>query len=158
MRLTPRAVELGLVSAERRRQFEGKAAQRQRLGESPVRVDGVPLAQWLKRPEHTWQALPEDIRGSYDGEVWDLFETDVKYEGYIRRQETQVARASQSENRSIPQDFDFSEVQGLRREAAEKLLRVQPTTLGQAARISGVTPADLSLLSVWVERRRASRE
>jgi tRNA uridine 5-carboxymethylaminomethyl modification enzyme len=158
IRLTPRAVDLGLASPERRRQFEEKAAQRRSLGESRLRVDGLPLAHWLKRPEHTWSALPEDIRAPFDEEVWDLFETDVKYEGYIRRQEAQVARAAQSENRTIPRDFDFSQVQGLRREAAEKLLRVQPGTLGQAARISGVTPADLSLLSIWVERRRATRE
>jgi tRNA uridine 5-carboxymethylaminomethyl modification enzyme len=160
MRLTGRAIELGLASPERRRQFEEKTAARCQIAEEAVRmrVEGIPLEHWLKRPENTWQSLPADIRDRFNGVIWELFETDVKYEGYIRRQEDQVARTSRSEGRKIPMGLDFSRINGLRREAAEKLAKVQPATLGQASRISGVTPADLSLLSVWVERGQAIPE
>jgi tRNA uridine 5-carboxymethylaminomethyl modification enzyme len=159
-RLTGRAMELGLVNGERRRQYEEKTQQRQRLAEEAAkyRLEGIPLELWLKRPENTWQGVPEDLRGRYPSALWEVFETDQKYAGYIRRQEDQVARASRSENRRIPSTLDFSLLVGLRREAAEKLKMVQPTTLGQAARISGVTPADLSLLSVWLERGTAISE
>jgi tRNA uridine 5-carboxymethylaminomethyl modification enzyme len=160
MRLTGRAIELGLASPERRRQFEEKTAARCQIAEEAVRmrVEGIPLEHWLKRPENTWQSLLADIRDRFNGVIWELFETDVKYEGYIRRQEDQVARTSRSEGRKIPMGLDFSRINGLRREAAEKLAKVQPATLGQASRISGVTPADLSLLSVWVERGQAIPE
>ncbi|MGH8047028.1 MAG: tRNA uridine-5-carboxymethylaminomethyl(34) synthesis enzyme MnmG [Chthoniobacterales bacterium] len=160
MRLTGRAIELGLASTERRRQFEEKLAARHLLAEeaAKVKVEGIPLELWLKRSENTWSSLPEELRGRFKGGIWELFETDLKYAGYIRRQEDQVARTSRSEGRRIPAGLDFSKIIGLRREAAEKLACVQPATLGQASRISGVTPADLSLLSIWVERGLAIPE
>ena len=160
MRLTGKAIELGLAFGERRRQFEEKVAARQRLAEEAAisKVDGVPLAQWLKRPENSYHALPAEIRGRYADALWDLAETDFKYEGYIRRQEDQVARSHRHENKRIPAGVDFLQIGGMRREAAEKLARVQPVTLGQASRISGVTPADMSLLSVWLERRLVTPE
>jgi len=154
IRLTGRAIELGLASTERRRQFEEKTAALRQLAEEAgrARVEGIPLEQWLKRPENTWSSTPAEIRSRFKDDVWELFETDVKYEGYIRRQQDQIARMSRSEDRRIPEGVDFSGIAGLRLEAAEKLAKIRPVTLGQASRISGVTPADLSLLAIWVER------
>ncbi len=155
MRLTGRAIELGLAGAERRRQFEAKQEARARLlaEVTQERVDGIALALWLKRPENSYQTLSADLRGRYPDSLWDLVETDLKYEGYIRRQEDQVSKTQRHQEKRIPSELDFACIGGLRREAVEKLNRVQPATLGQASRISGVTPADVSLLSVWLERR-----
>ncbi len=154
MRLTPRALEIGLADPVHAGQFQEKqSAHRELLERLPaLRVEGTPLAQWIKRPENTAAQLPADILGSYSLELWDLVETDLKYEGYIRRQEEQLARSARQEGRRLPGDLDYRNVPGLRREAVEKLGRVQPATLGQASRISGVTPADLSLLAIWIER------
>lgn len=155
LRLTPRAIEVGLADATRREQFTRKLARLENLRRlAPERkLDGIPLPLWLKRPENTVAGLPAEWRAEYPAELWELLETDFKYEGYIRRQEEQLARASRQEGKRIPPETNYLQVSGLRREAAEKLARVQPATLGQAARISGVTPADVSLLSVWLERQ-----
>jgi tRNA uridine 5-carboxymethylaminomethyl modification enzyme len=161
MRLTGRAIQAGLASRERAAQFEVKRAQRDDLTEKArkqLKADGLPVAQWLKRPENVWRALPEEIRSQYPETVWDLVETDLKYEGYIRRQEDQIDRASRHEGKPIPPSVNYGQIGGLRREAAEKLAKVQPATLGQASRISGVTPADIGLLSVWLERGALTRE
>jgi len=160
MRLTGRAIEAGLASRVRRGQFEEKISDWRRLSKeaSEWRVDGIPLELWLRRPENTWQSLPEDMKSRYSGTLWGLLETDLKYEGYIRRQEDQIARSSRHEGHLIPAGVDFSQIGGLRREAIEKLGKVRPATLGQASRISGVTPADIGLLSVWLERRHVIPE
>jgi len=160
MRLTGKAIQAGLASGERKAQFETKRAQRDELTEKArkLKVDGLPVAQWLKRPENVWRALPEEIRSQYPETLWDLVETDLKYEGYIRRQEEQIDRASRHEGKSIPPSVNYGQIGGLRREAAEKLAKIQPATLGQASRISGVTPADIGLLSVWLERGALTRE
>jgi tRNA uridine 5-carboxymethylaminomethyl modification enzyme len=154
LRLTDRATACGLADAERSRQFAIKKQQHADLLQAckSRKQDGIPLSLWLKRPENRFKDLPSEVRGEFPEMVWDLVETDLKYEGYLRRQEEQVSKASRLEKKAIPIDTDYRQIQGLRREAAEKLATVQPATLGQASRISGVTPADLSLLSVWVER------
>jgi tRNA uridine 5-carboxymethylaminomethyl modification enzyme len=153
-RLTGRAIENGLVGGERKAQFERK---KQAYGDLHARVqslkqDGVGLSLWFKRPENRYQLLPPEIRGDFPDSLWEVVETDLKYEGYIKRQEEQLAKSSRQESRHIPGSVDYTAIHGLRREAAEKLTRVRPATLGQASRISGVTPADLSLLGVWLER------
>ena len=85
-------------------------------------------------------------------EIWELVETDLKYEGYIRRQEDAIAKARRSEARSIPISLDYHQIGGLRAEARQKWSAVRPTTLGQAGRISGITPADIALLTVYLEK------
>jgi tRNA uridine 5-carboxymethylaminomethyl modification enzyme len=83
-------------------------------------------------------------------------EVDLKYEGYIRREEERIARALRQESMSIPGWIDYIAISGLRVEATQKLSRIRPETLGQAARISGVTPADVALLAVWIARGERS--
>ena len=80
-------------------------------------------------------------------------ETDLRYEGYVKRQEESVSRAQNMESAGIPADFDFAQISGLRTEARQKLVAIAPRNLGQASRISGVTPADVALLAVWMQRR-----
>ena len=81
-------------------------------------------------------------------------EIEVKYEGYLKKQRDQVARFDKTEGRRIPEDIDYGDVRGLRLEAAEKMAKIRPYTIGQASRISGVSPADISVLLVYLTERR----
>ncbi|MCX7868769.1 MAG: tRNA uridine-5-carboxymethylaminomethyl(34) synthesis enzyme MnmG, partial [Terrimicrobiaceae bacterium] len=154
LRLTPRAIELGLACSERRRSFEEKAATLARARElgGRERVDGLPLAAWFRRPENTHDRLPASLAKRFPAAIWQILEADWKYEGYIAREQARIARMSAQEHRPIPPSLDFSSIRGLRAEAAQKLEAIRPLTLGQAARISGVTPADIALLGIWVAR------
>ena len=154
LRLTGKAIETGLVDGERASRFEQKqsqlAALKSRLNE--FKVDAIPLERWLKRPENTWSTVPDEIRAQFQQSVWEQVETDLKYAGYITRQEEQIARTVRHEGKAIPDWVDFTKINGLRTEAIQKLTGVRPETLGQAARLSGVTPADIALLGVWITR------
>jgi tRNA uridine 5-carboxymethylaminomethyl modification enzyme len=92
------------------------------------------------------------MRSQFSNDVWEQTETDLKYAGYILRQEEQIARSARQENKVIPTWVDYSTINGLRSEAVQKLSGIRPETLGQAARISGVTPADIALLGIWITR------
>lgn len=154
LRLAAKGIASGLVSGERKSRSEQKAARlrdlRSRLGE--IRVESLTLGHWLKRAENSWPLLSQDIRASYAPEIWEQVETDLKYEGYLRRQEEQIARTERHEDKQIPGWVTYEEINGLRTEAVQKLSKIRPETLGQAARISGVTPADTALLGVWIAR------
>lgn len=154
LRLTAKAIAAGLVTGERQARFEKKSAQVAGLRESlrEIKVDALPLERWLKRAENSWPALPAETRDAYPADVWDQVETDLKYEGYLRRQEEQIARSERQESKPIPAWVAYEQINGLRSEAAQKLSKIRPETLGQAARISGVTPADIALLGVWLAR------
>ncbi len=154
LRLTEKGIAAGLVSGERKSRFEQKFARitglRSRLGE--IQVDSLPLERWLKRAENTWATLPQDIRTACSPDIWQQVETDLKYEGYILRQEEQIARTERHEGKQIPGWVTYESINGLRTEAVQKLAKIRPETLGQAARISGVTPADIALLGIWLAR------
>jgi len=154
LRLTAKAIAAGLVTGERQARFEKKSALVAALRESlrEIKVDALPLERWLKRAENSWPALPAETRDAYPADVWDQVETDLKYEGYLRRQEEQIARSERQESKAIPAWVAYEQINGLRSEAAQKLSKIRPETLGQAARISGVTPADIALLGVWLAR------
>ncbi|MFT5469205.1 MAG: tRNA uridine 5-carboxymethylaminomethyl modification enzyme [Verrucomicrobiales bacterium] len=157
LRLTPAAFERGIVPSDRGQRALEKTQQllaARKLAEK-TRLGEITLGKWFKRPENGWRQLPVEVQTEFglSDELWDLLETDVKYEGYIRRQEGEVARTERMEHKPIPAGIDFLEVHGLKREAQLKLNDVRPATLGQAGRISGLTPADISLLSVFLERR-----
>lgn len=154
LRLTARGMEAGLVCPERRARFEEKTrlmAELRALTQG-MRLDGVPLETWLKRPENSPQKLPAELYEKFPPALWETAETDLKYEGYIRREEERIARTTRQEHKVIPAWVDYASISGLRVEATQKLSKIRPETLGQAARISGVTPADVALLSVWVMR------
>jgi tRNA uridine 5-carboxymethylaminomethyl modification enzyme len=154
LRLTPLGIEAGLVGPLREARFKEKA---KRVAEliafaREERIDGLSLQTWLKRPENLPKDLPSSIFEKFPLEVWSCVETDLKYEGYIRREEERIARTARQEGKLIPAWVDYGTISGLRVEATQKLTRIRPETLGQAARISGVTPADIALLSVWIAR------
>ncbi|MDF1751458.1 MAG: tRNA uridine-5-carboxymethylaminomethyl(34) synthesis enzyme MnmG [Verrucomicrobiales bacterium] len=109
-------------------------------------------AKWIKQPSSTWNELPEEIRTQFADDIWQQVETEVKYEGYIKRQDDMIQRTLKIESRNIPSGIDFGDITGLKREAQQKFIQIQPKTIGQAARIRGITPADISLLSIWIEK------
>jgi len=141
-------------TAIRRERFEAKQSLYAdlRAFTKATRVESLPLDQWLKRPENTPPTLPAEIYGKYPADLWDIAETDLKYEGYIRREQDRIDKTSRQEGLPIPVWVDYSTINGLRAEATQKLGKIRPETLGQAARISGVTPADIALLTVWIAR------
>ena len=169
---------IGLVSAERLRAVEEKyAAVEQevkrltrtgvagsdalngllaRRGTAPV-ADGARLIDLLRRPQVSYDDLrPFDPGAPALGKaVREQVEITVKYEGYIRRQQRQVEEFEQLEKHALPEDMDYSGIQGLRLEAREKLGAVRPLNLGQASRISGVSPADIGALMIWLQTHRA---
>jgi len=154
LRLTPRAIEAGLACPLRQERFAEKT---KRLTDArtltrTTRLEGVTVETWLKRPEGEPHKLPADIYSQYPADIWDCVEIDIKYEGYIRREEDRIAKTVKQEGRRIPDWVDYAAINGLRAEAVQKLGKIRPETLGHAARISGVTPADVALLSVWVAR------
>lgn len=156
LRLTPRAMDLGLIGSGHATIFRDKAASLSAAQEyvREAKRDGIRLNQWLKRPEATYALLEGEERSRFSDEIWFLVETDLKYDGYIRRQEEAVVAAGKLDGKRIPLWVDFLAIRGLRNEARQKLHSIKPETLGQATRISGITPADVALLSVWIEKRR----
>ncbi len=126
----------------------------QQLGSGPLKKD-ISLQELLKRPEIHFEHLSvfdPDLK-SVLKEVWEQVEIQVKYEGYIKRQMDQIERFQKLEEVDFPKDFDFSSVIGLSKEVMEKLKRIRPYSLGQASRISGVTPAALSILMVNLKKQ-----
>ncbi|HKW97341.1 MAG TPA: tRNA uridine-5-carboxymethylaminomethyl(34) synthesis enzyme MnmG [Bryobacteraceae bacterium] len=154
-RLTPLGRHVGLVNDERWNLFTAKQRQKEKLRHT---LEEHRYGQWLKRPEarifeiESWvrECLGEEpIRG-----LLSTIETETKYAGYITQQERQIDRLKKAENRSIPREFSFRTVPGLSREIGEKLEKVQPATIGQAARIPGVTPAAIAILDVYLSIAR----
>ncbi len=121
-----------------------------RLGGTPL-GSGASLADLLRRPEMTYAALAEidDTRPSIPPRAAMSAEVSIKYAGYIKRQESEVARHARLEAKALPADVDYSEIKGLRLEAAQKLNKIKPLSIGQASRISGVNPADISVLLIY---------
>lgn len=154
LRLTPKAAEVGLVS---KRRIE-KVKERQSLLDAALLIsqkqnfEGVRVEKFLRRPNYGISDLPVPLLGDIPVSIWEMLETDLKYEGYIRRQEGAVVQARKQELRKFPDWLDFNTVHGLRLEARQKLSSIRPETLGQAGRISGITPSDVALLTVWMER------
>jgi len=122
---------------------------------------GRTLTEHLRRPEVHFadleQSHPELALAELDEEVREAVEIDVKYEGYVQRQEETIARLARQEATPIPDDLDYQALTGMGTEARTRLAQLRPRTLGAASRIEGVRPPDVALLSVHVERRRRSR-
>ena len=175
LRLTPIGHRVGLVGEERYARFLAKKEAQEReaarlekvyippvqanpflesLGMPPVST-GISLAELLRRPAVTYEALAtlDPDRPTLTRRKREAVEVAVKYEGYIKRQVAEVERTAKLESRRLPDDIDYTAIRGLRIEATQKLSRIRPATLGQASRISGVSPADISVLLVWLGSR-----
>ncbi len=154
LRLTPLAARLGLACPTRTRLTQEKAA---RLAEAMTFLqttthEGLRLEKWLRRTGNDHTTLPAELRAAFPDAIWQLVENDVKYEGYIQRQEMMLERTARMEEKEIPAHFDYAAVHGLKLEARHRLTQIRPATLGQAARIQGVTPADIALLAIMLRR------
>jgi tRNA uridine 5-carboxymethylaminomethyl modification enzyme len=153
-RLTKRAFETGLVDQSRWSAFQEKMEllTKTRLVATQTKIGGVPISQLLKRPDFSRDNLPPETLSIAPAEVWDLVETDFKYEGYATRQSDQNRNIARRGSQRIPDGLDFSRIAGLSSETRQKLSAIHPTSLGQAARVSGVTPADVAVLSIWLAK------
>lgn len=153
LRLCDHAKEAGLLSSSRTDRFAKKRTQIQeeivRLGKT--REGTTSLTQLLKRPDIHYADLPSR-NNDLSQEVIQQVEISIKYEGYIARQEQEVEKFQKLESKQIPDWIDYSTISSLRNEARQKLIDIQPTTVGQAARISGIAPSDVSLLLVHLKR------
>lgn len=180
-RLTPLGRDLGLIGDARWAMFEEKQARikeelrrvqgttiapSERLnavlaqrGTAPV-ATGVRMAELLRRPQLDYAALAQGgvENPALPDAVREQVEIEVKYEGYIKKQLAQVAEYARLENVLLPESIDYASIGGLRLEAREKLGRILPGSLGQASRISGVTPADITVLLIWLEQRKQKGE
>ncbi|MCU7651635.1 tRNA uridine-5-carboxymethylaminomethyl(34) synthesis enzyme MnmG [Acutalibacter sp. LFL-21] len=180
-RLTPLGRELGLISDRRWEKFQRKQKQKRAelkrvqsttlppseelnqilvsRGTSPLST-GAKLADLLKRPQVSYQDLTavDRERPKYSTAIFEAVEIELKYEGYIRRQRADIEEARRLERKRLPQ-VDYTQIKGLRLEAVEKLNKVRPENIGQAGRISGVSPADISVLLIWLAaQERQQRE
>ena len=180
-RLTPLGRELGLISDRRWEKFQQKQEQKRAelkrvqsttlppseelnqilvsRGTSPLST-GAKLADLLKRPQVSYQDLTavDRERSKYSTAIFEAVEIELKYEGYIKRQRADIEEARRLERKRLPQ-VDYAQIKGLRLEAVEKLNKVRPENIGQAGRISGVSPADISVLLIWLAaQERQQRE
>ena len=155
LRLTPRAAEIGLATGERVERTAAKLAELKRADKwvRETSFEGVKLDHWFRRGDQSWEALPADMRKEFADEIWPLIETDFKYEGHLGRQRSQIDRMSRQEGRRIPPDIDFTAIPALKKEAQVRFSEIRPETLGQAGRIPGITPADVAILTIWLEKR-----
>lgn len=177
VRLTPIGHKIGLVSDERYNRFLEKQRlveeEKQRVSEKSIPITdalqkiltdnntaplktGCKLIELLKRPQLTYKNLKEvdTDRPDLPAEIFEQVEISVKYEGYIKRQEAQIKEMRRLECKEIPSDFDYKSAKGLRLEAIEKLSKIRPQNLGQASRISGVNPADITALNILLEAKK----
>lgn len=172
-RLTPLGHKIGLISDERYAKYlkkqELKKEEIKRLKNTVISPDdevnkilvsretseittGVRLIELMKRPQLGYDALKsiDKTRPQLDPNIFEQVEIEIKYEGYIQKQLKQVEQMKKLEVKQLPNDFDYNEIEGLRLEAREKLNKIKPLNIGQASRISGVSPADISVLLIWL--------
>jgi tRNA uridine 5-carboxymethylaminomethyl modification enzyme len=153
LRLTEIGGEMGLATAQRIAKLHAKqsalAGARNLL--STLKHEGQSWAHILKRPEIGWENLPASFQ-AIDADVASQLETEIKYEGYLKREEAHIERNRADENRTIPDWINFDLVPGLKAEARVKLKKIQPRTFGQAGRISGINPTDVAILQVHAKR------
>ena len=176
-RLTPIGYKIGLVSEEKWQKFcEKQEIKRQEFERvkkivlppseelnqllvsretTPV-TTGVRMIDLLKRPQITLEELKDldPNRPEVPKEIRDQIDIEIKYEGYMKRQQAQIDEMRRLESKALPTDVDYTTLSGIRLEAQEKLNKVKPLNLGQASRISGVSPADISVLIIWLSQQK----
>ena len=153
MRLSELGFRIGLLSNSNYNRFVEKkhAIESQIEYAEKTRLGGLTLAQLTRRPNVTYLELLKSVNSDnmfISNEIALQAEIAIKYSGYIARQQIDIQRINEIGEKQIPMSFDFASVVGLRTEARQKLMKIRPTTLGQASRISGVSPADISILLI----------
>ena len=180
-RLTPLGREIGLINDKRWDEFNNKLnLKKQELKRLQTTVippsdeindilvsretnkvmSGNRLIDLLKRPQLDYEALTsvDKTRPAHPKEIFEAVEIDVKYEGYIKRQKAKIDEMMRLEVKKLPSDIDYSKISGLRLEAIEKLKKIRPDNIGGASRISGVSPADISVLLIWLAKQNKDGE
>lgn len=154
LRLTPLAARRGLVNAEQAADAEHRqrALDEGRELARREKLDGVSVDLWLRRQGNTWEQLPEELKNRFTPELWELIATEITYEGHIEHMRTAALRLQKQEEKKIPADIDYAAIPAMKTEARQRFARVRPATIGQAARIPGITPADIALLLVWMKK------
>ena len=179
LRLTPKGRELGLVDEQRYAVFCAKQTEIEQgllqlrttniapnqevqaklatLGTPPIK-SGINLLELLRRPEVSYQSLVENFAmPRLSASASEQLEIQVKYEGYIKKQEKEVEKSNKLESKKIPAEINYQEIKELGLEAREKLIARRPLSIGQASRISGVSPADISVLLIYLEQKRREK-
>ena len=180
LRLTPVGHDVGLIDNERYDKFLRKKAlieqETQRMYDLRIGANtaiqtflknknstplntSVSMAELIRRPELSYETLKEidPERSEIPDDVAEQVNISIKYDGYIRRQMQQVKQFQRMEQKQIPKDIDYDDVKSLRIEARQKLSRIRPVNIGQASRISGVSPADISVLLIYLESKTSGR-
>ena len=181
LRLTPLGYEIGLISKKRYAAFLQKKQQiedetqrlaalsfspspalqafLQEIGSTPLK-SGIRACELLKRPQVTYEGLSpfDSQRPNLPRPVWEQAEISIKYEGYIKRQMAQAEQFKKLESKLLPENMDYLHMDGLRIEARQKLDKIRPRSLGQASRISGVSPADIAVLMIFLKTTKQSKE
>ncbi len=176
LRLTRKGYDLGLISDERMERVEEKerlihaeidrlkttiVGASEKIGKALVEAGstalktGVSLAELIRRPELSYEAIApiDEQRPTLSADIVEQINIEIKYEGYIERQAAQIAQFKKMEGKRLPQDLPYGEIHGLRLEARAKLEKIKPVSVGQASRISGVSPADISVLLIYLSQR-----
>jgi tRNA uridine 5-carboxymethylaminomethyl modification enzyme len=153
-RLTGRAYTIQLITKSRHARFQQKMRLLDLARSTAVKTKfrGIAIAQLFKRPNFGVQDLPPEIFSCVPTAIWELVATDFKYEGYAARQHEQNRQLERRSDQIIPDGLDFNNISGLRSETRQKLANLRPSSIRQAARISGITPADLAIISIWLSK------
>jgi len=153
-RLTERAYGAGMVNDKRFQNFKKKMhlLEQARTIALTTKLNATLVSRLLKQPDFDLRNLPGEALSRVPLSIWELVQTDFKYEGYAARQSEQNQRLERNGNQKIPDGLNYDKIAGLRSETRQKLSSLRPTSLGQAARISGITPSDVSILHIWLNR------
>ena len=153
-RLTGRAYTIQLISKSRHARFQQKMRLLELARSTAVETKfrGTPIAQLFKRPNFRTQDLPPEIFSCVPTAIWELVATDFKYEDYAARQREQNRQLERRSDQIIPDGLDYNNISGLRSETRQKLANLRPSSIRQAARISGITPADVAIISIWLSK------
>src|SRR5438876_3262949 len=159
-RLTSLAFRSGLVNPARwvRHTEKTRLLDQARLLATQTKLNGVPVSQLFKRPDFNATNLPFDLLTVVPITIWQLIETDFKCQGYAVRQSDQNRQLECRQQQVIPNWLDYAEIPGLRSETRQKLATARPSSLGQAARISGITPTDVAIISIWLSKNSLCRQ
>ncbi len=160
LRLYERARYVGLISAERAEEVAQKAAKIAAgvAQSAEIKVEqGVSLDLWLRRPGNDWRNLPEHILELHSPEHWEHIAVEIAFAGHIERMRVQAQRMQKQEEKRIPDDLDYEAIPALKAEARQRFSALRPHTVGQASRIPGITPADIALLVVWLNKRKRAK-
>jgi tRNA uridine 5-carboxymethylaminomethyl modification enzyme len=153
-RLTGRGYTIQLISKSRHARFQQKMRLLELARSTAVETKfrGISIAQLFKRPNFRMQVLPPEIFSCVPTAIWELVATDFKYDGYAARQREQNRQLERRSDQIIPDGLDYNNISGLRSETRQKLAHLRPSSIRQAARISGITPADVAIISIWLSK------